>query len=64
MKKIKYFFVELVVIKRFLRKNMKNIYKLCQINKPMILMPSQNKYFQFKNLKNTIQQYMQILKVL
>ena len=29
--------------------------QLCQINKPMILMPSQNKYLQFKNLKNTIQ---------
>ena len=29
--------------------------QLCQINKTMILMPSQNKYLQFKNLKNTIQ---------
>ena len=26
--------------------------QLCQINKPIILMPSQNKYLQFKNLKN------------
>ena len=25
--------------------------QLCQINKPMILMPSQNKYLQFKNFK-------------
>ena len=29
--------------------------QLCEINKLMILMPSQNKYLQFKNLKNTIQ---------
>ena len=29
--------------------------QLCQMNKPMILLPSQNKYLQFKNLKNTIQ---------
>ena len=29
--------------------------QFCQTNKPQILMPSQNKYLQFKNLKNTIQ---------
>ena len=29
--------------------------QLCEINKPMILMPSQNKYLKFKNLKNTVQ---------
>ena len=29
--------------------------QLCEINKPIILMPSKNKYLQFKNLKNTIQ---------
>ena len=29
--------------------------QLCQMNKPMILMPSQNKYLQFKKFRNTIQ---------
>ena len=29
--------------------------QFCQTNKAQILMPSQNKYLQFKNLKNTIQ---------
>ena len=29
--------------------------KFCQSNKPMILLPSKNKYLEFKNLKNTIQ---------
>ena len=29
--------------------------QLCQINKPMILLPSQNNYLQFTNLRNTIQ---------
>ena len=29
--------------------------QLCEINKPIIFMPSKNKYLQFKNLKNTIQ---------
>ena len=29
--------------------------KFCQTNKPMILLPSKNKYLEFKNLKNTIQ---------
>ena len=30
-------------------------FQFCQTNKVQILMPSQNKYLQFKNLKNTIQ---------
>ena len=29
--------------------------QFCQTNKAQILMPSQNKYLQFKNLQNTIQ---------
>ena len=29
--------------------------KFCQSNKPMILLPSKNRYLEFKNLKNTIQ---------
>ena len=29
--------------------------KFCQTNTPMILLPSKNKYLEFKNLKNTIQ---------
>ena len=29
--------------------------KFCQSNKAMILLPSKNKYLEFKNLKNTIQ---------
>ena len=29
--------------------------KFRQSNKPMILLPSKNKYLEFKNLKNTIQ---------
>ena len=29
--------------------------KFCQTNKPMILLPSKNKYLEFKNLKNIIQ---------
>ena len=29
--------------------------KFCQTNKTQILMPSQNKYLQFKNLQNSIQ---------
>ena len=37
------------------RKKYNEHLQLCQINKPMILMPSQNKYLRFKNLKNTIQ---------
>ena len=29
--------------------------QFCQTNKPMILLPTKNKYLQFKNIKNTIQ---------
>ena len=29
--------------------------KFCQTNNPMILLPSKNKYLQFKNIKNTVQ---------
>ena len=29
--------------------------KFCQTNKPMILLPSKNKYLEFKNIRNTIQ---------
>ena len=29
--------------------------QICQTNKPMILLPSKNKYLEFKNIKNTIQ---------
>ena len=29
--------------------------KFCQTNKPMILLPSKNKYSEFKNIRNTIQ---------
>ena len=29
--------------------------KFCETNKPMILLPSKNKYLEFKNIKNTIQ---------
>ena len=29
--------------------------KFCQTNKPMILLPSKNKYLEFKNIENTIQ---------
>ena len=29
--------------------------KFCQTNKTMILLPSKNKYLEFKNIKNTIQ---------
>ena len=39
----------------FSQKKYEEYLQLCQINKPMILMPSQNKYLQFKNLKNAIQ---------
>ena len=39
----------------FSEKKFNDHLQLCEINKPMILMPSQNKYLQFRNLKNTIQ---------
>ena len=29
--------------------------KFCETNKPMILLPSKNKYLEFKNMRNTIQ---------
>ena len=53
--KNKIFFVEHAVTKCILRKKFDEHLQLCQINEPMMLMPSQNKYLQFKNLKNAIQ---------
>ena len=50
--KNKIFFVERIVTNVFSKKYKEHL-QLCQINNPMILMPSQNKYLQFKNLKNT-----------
>ena len=32
-----------------------NHIKFCQTNKPLILLPSKNKYLEFKNIKNTVQ---------
>ena len=55
MIKTKYIFVEIVVIKCIQKKNLKNIYNFCQTNKTQLLLPSNNKYLQFKNLQNTIQ---------
>ena len=52
---MKFSFVEIVVIKCILRKKFDEHLLFCQTNKAQILMPSQNKYLQFKNLQNTIQ---------
>ena len=41
--------------KMYSQKKFEEHLQLCKINKPMIFMPSQNKYLQFKNLKNAIQ---------
>ena len=32
-----------------------NHIKFCETNKPMILLPSKNKYLEFKNIRNTVQ---------
>ena len=55
MIKIKFSFVEIVVINCILRQNINEHLQFCQTNKAQISMPSHNKYLQFKNLKNTIQ---------
>ena len=52
---IKNISVEIVAIICFLRKKYDEHLQLFQINKPIILMPLQNKYLQFKNFRNTIQ---------
>ena len=67
MKKKKFIFVEIAVIDFILRKKYEEHLKFCQTNKAQILMPSQNKYLQFKNLKiqfNIILFVMRILKVI
>ena len=53
--KNKIFFGRSCCNKIFSQKKFDEHLQLCQMNKPMILIPSQNKYLQFKNLKNTIQ---------
>ena len=53
--KNKIFFCRLCCDKMYSQKKHEEHLQLRQINKPMISMPSQNKYLQFKNLKNTIQ---------
>ena len=41
--------------KMYSDKKFKEHLQFCETNKPQILLPSQNKYLQFKNLQNTIQ---------
>ena len=53
--KNKIFFCRNCCNKMYSDKRFKEHLQFCQTNKPMILLPSQNKYLQFKNLKNTIQ---------
>ena len=48
MEKIKYFF-RTCCNKMYSQKKFDEHLQLCQIDKPMILMPSKNKYLQFKN---------------
>ena len=53
MKKIK-FFCRTCCNKMYSQKKYDEHLQFCQTNKAQILMPSQNKCLQFKNLKNTI----------
>ena len=65
IKKIDKFFNPDLKNKNYFCRNCTNIFyseikyndhiKFCQTNKPMISLPSKNKYLEFKNLKNTIQ---------
>ena len=51
----KIFFCRNCCNKMYFQKKYNEHSQFCQTNKAQILMPSQNKYLQFKNLKNTIQ---------
>ena len=53
--KNKIFFCRNCCNKMYSQKKFDEHLQYCQTNKAQILMPSQNKYLQFKNLKNTIQ---------
>ena len=65
IKKIDKFFYPNLKIKKYFCRNCSNTFfseikyndhiKFCQTNKAMILLPSKNKYLEFKNSKNTIQ---------
>ena len=65
IKKIDKFFFHNLKNKNYFCRNCSNTFfseikyndhiKFCQTNKAMILLPSKNKYLEFKNLKNTIQ---------
>ena len=65
IKKIDLFFNPDLKNKKYFCRNCSNAFcseikyndhiKFCQTNKPMILLPSKNKYLEFKNFKNTIQ---------
>ena len=53
--KNKIFFCRNCCNKMYSQKKFDEHLQVCQTNKAQILMPSQNKYLQFKNLQNTIQ---------
>ena len=65
IKRIDLFFNPDMKNKKFFCRNFSNSFfseikyndhiKLCETNKPMILLPSKNKYLEFKNVRNTIQ---------
>ena len=55
MKKIKFSFCRNCCNKMYSDKKFKEHIKFCETNKTQLLLPSQNKYLQFKNLQNTIQ---------
>ena len=65
IKRIDLFFKPDLKNKKFFCRNCSNSFfseikynnhiKFCETNKPMILLPSKNKYLQFKNIKKTIQ---------
>ena len=65
IKRIDLFFNPDTRHKKFFCRNCSNLFyseikyndhiKFCQTNKPMILLPSKNKYLEFKNIRNTIQ---------
>ena len=65
IKRIDLFFNPNLTNKKYFCRNCSNAFyseikyndhiQFCQTNKPMILLPSKNKYLEFKNIKNTIQ---------
>ena len=65
IKRIDLFFNPNLTNKKYFCKNCSNTFyseikyndhiQFCQTNKPMILLPSKNKYVEFKNIRNTIQ---------